>query len=378
MPPTPNQNAKFGFLDPNKWTERVSILGVGFPRGVFYFIGAIVALTILIWVTGFALRSGAGKFAGVPGATMSSDSMNIGYGGGSTGMGGIAPPMAPTEEMGMAYDGGMNLRAVTQPGMMPYPVPGPDYSVGEDAEDFEVKTYDASIKTNDSEPACDAIAALKERTDVIFSYANQYEEGCQFNFKTTKESASEILAIVEGFDPESLSGRTESIKPRLDNYTSEEEILKQRLDAISATLESAQVTYDELAELATNTRDAEALARVIGAKLQFLQQMTNERLQINDALTRISKNKAEEADRINYSFFTVRVYEQKVFDPKGIADTWERSMRQFVNEANGILIGLSLGLIINALVALQLALYLFLLLVVVKFGWRFVRDFWRK
>jgi hypothetical protein len=126
---------------------------------------------------------------------------------------------------------------------------------GNTAEDYEITEYSAEIETRDLEKSCREIISLKPRDYVIFEDANEYDKGCSYVFKVASGQAEEILNIVKGLDPKNLTENTQTIKKRIDDFTSQEEILTKKKETIEETLNNAIKAYDEIAALATQTRD---------------------------------------------------------------------------------------------------------------------------
>jgi hypothetical protein len=73
----------------------------------------------------------------------------------------------------------------------------------------------------------------------------------------------------------------------------------------------------------------------------------------------------------------VSVYEGAYIDKDAIKDSWKMAVRQFVLTVNQFAQEMSIGLIALLLLILKFALYGIILLIVVKFGWKFVRSTWQ-
>ncbi len=258
------------------------------------------------------------------------------------------------------------------------PSPRPGYTTGDDAEEFEVTEYSATIEVRDSARACADLSALKARSYVIFEHANEYDRGCNVTFKVAHDNVAEILGIIEDMDPEDLSESTYTIKQQIDDYTSETEILERKLETIDETLESAVAAYDELTVLATRTQDVESLAKIIDSKIGIIERLTQERITISAQLERLERSKAEQLDRLEYTYFHVNVYENKLIDGEQLANSWEQAVKSFVRDMNGIVQDVTINLVALLFVIAQYVLYFFILLFVAKYLWRAGRYLWEK
>lgn len=256
------------------------------------------------------------------------------------------------------------------------PQPYPGGTIGDEAEEFEVMQYDVSITSSGAEDDCAAIGDLKAKAYVIFESANTHERGCSFTFKVAKANVEEIVALLEAFDPDDLSEQVYTIARQIKDYTSEEDILKAKLETVTATLTSATDAYDDITALAIRTNDADALARVIESKLQIIERLTQERINVSAQLDRLSRAKALELDRLEYTYFTVHVYESKIVNGEAIAEAWRNAAIAAVHDVNRILTEVTLGLVALVFFIAQWVLYGAIILVIARYAWRIARRFW--
>jgi hypothetical protein len=251
-------------------------------------------------------------------------------------------------------------------------------TVGNNAEDFEVTDYSAFIETRDRESTCSAINDLKKLKYVIFENASESDKNCYYSFKVEHAHANEILASIKDLDPKELSENTYTIKRQLDDFTNEVEILEKKRDSIDQTLKSALNAYDEITALAVKTENADSLARIINSKIQIIERLTQERININTQLDYLSRAKAEQIDRLEYTYFNVNVYENRFVDIEGIGDSWKTAIKDFVNSINQSLQNATINLIALVFITLPYLIYLFVLLIGAKYGWRLAKSVWKK
>ncbi len=275
-----------------------------------------------------------------------------------------------------AEDSKLSARNISSDGIAhPYqPVP----PAGEDAEDFEFTSYSITYEKSDAAKTCEKILDLKGRDDVIFSISNQYDEGCYYVFKVKNESQNEIQKTLEQLDPENTSESTQTIKQVLDDYTSEEEILLASKDRIEETLNNALISYDQISQLATETKDTASLAIIIDSKINLIERLTQEKIRINEQLDRLARSKAEQLDRLDYTTYSVNVIERKYIDGERIKDSWKSAIEEAVRSANEIVQALSVNLLVLLLLLVQYSIYAFILVIVAKYGWKAIKKIWNK
>ena len=251
-------------------------------------------------------------------------------------------------------------------------------STGNTAEDFEITEYSSSIETRDLKNTCAQVSALKIKSYVIFENFNQHNTGCNFYFKVEKNYQEEILGIIKKLDPKTLTENTRTIKKAIDDYTQEEDILKKKKQTIENTLNDAINSYDEISRVATQARDAESLARIIDSKIRIIERLSQERINISVQLDRISRSKAEQLDKLDYTYFNVSIYENKYVNVDDLKDSWKVAIKKFVRDVNKIFQDISINLLAAILLIFQYALYILIIIIIAKYGWKIAKNIWNR
>jgi hypothetical protein len=333
-------------------------------------LGGLIVIIILFSLIG-SLFSVPRLGGGMPTMDMAVSESAISYRGGA----GVASYGYDSD---FPMSGNVMLSARNAASSFPAPQPPmyPQGSTGDTAEEFEVTEYSASFESRDKEETCGAIKSLKSRSYVIFENANEYDHGCNYTFKVLHANVGEILSFIEGMDPKDLSENTYTIKNQVDDFTSETEILEKKLASIDETLESAIAAYDEIQRIATNTQDAEALARIIDSKLQLIERLTQERINVNEQLDRYTRLKDDQLDRLEYTYFHVNVFERAFIDGEELGDSWKQSIQRFFHDLNKIAQDLTVNLVLLLVMATQWILYALILVVIAKYVWKAVKYIW--
>lgn len=282
---------------------------------------------------------------------------------------GVAQMMQPA-----SYDTGMPELSMRNIAPVP-PMPG---GTGNDAEAYEVSDYNATVETRDLTEACVTMRKLKDLDYVIFESAHESDTMCTFGFKVTHAHVEGVLAFVKELDPKDLSENTYTIKNQVEDFTSETEILQKKLASIDATLAGALDAYDDITRLATDTKDVESLAKIIDSKIQIIERLTTARLSVNEQLDHLMRAKAQALDRLDYSYFSVSIYENKYFDGEALRDSWKAAVKDFVENVNRALQNATVNLIGFLIALIPYILYLSLAILAVKFGWRAAQYLWKK
>jgi len=295
-------------------------------------------------------------------------------------IGGYPVAMAPGYGGGVAYD------SYKESDMMELSVRNaassiaPQYggTTGNTAEAYEITDYSGSIETGNLDKTCGEITNMKSLDYVIFENANRYQHGCNYTFKVAKSHVEEILASIKKLNPREISENTRTIKNQVDDFTSEITILQKKAKSIDDTLAKAVSAYDEITSLATKNQDAATLAKIIDSKIQVIERLTVERINVNTQLDRLARGKAEQLDRLEYTYFNLSVYENQYVDGQSIKDSWKMAVKDFVTTLNKVAQGVTINLIALIFVIVQFALYVLIVLFVAKYGWKLVKGIWMK
>lgn len=251
------------------------------------------------------------------------------------------------------------------------------YTVGADAENFEVTEYTGTVETRNLARTCGVFTELKAREDVIFENANEHDRGCYYRFKVANESVADVVGIIEGLKPRTFTEQTHTIQKVVEDYTSQVDILEAKLAVINETLETAVVAYDDVTKLATRTENAESLATIIDSKIRIIERLTQEKLRVTSDLERIERSKAEQLDRLLYTYFTMTVSEQKLVDMQWVKDSWRQATQQAVYDINNTIQDMSVLLVALLFKLVQFGIYLVIIVFVLKYAWRFAQYVWR-
>jgi len=258
------------------------------------------------------------------------------------------------------------------------PIPQPGGSVGGDAEEYESLSYNATVKAGDHEPVCDVVESWKPLTYVVFEHASRSDTGCRYTFKVEREHAAAILEEVEALEPSDITANTQTLKRQVVEYDGQLQILLKREEHLKNTLEQAVDAYDQVTALATQVEDAEVLSTIIRNRINDIKRLTDEQIALSRQIDAVVRQSSELQDRIEYVSFSLYVQKYQVLDGDRMKDQWVRAMQQFVNNVNETVQALSLGLLSNLLKLIVLAIYITILVVVLKFGWHAAQRFWMK
>lgn len=289
--------------------------------------------------------------------------------------------MAPAYDMAYGSGGGetaLSARNAADSGIIMPPVPGGRTIPGDDAEEYEVTSYDVAIETREKENTCGVFEDLKKKEYIIFENANDHDRGCYFRFKVKNDNVQEVLDVIDSMNPADFSENTYTIKKLVDDFTSEAEILENKKASIEKTLEDAIAAYDDITSIATRTQDAESLAKIIDSKIGIIERLTAKKIDITSQLERLARSKSEQLDRLLYTNFSVSVTEDKYIDVKNLKDSWKIAVKKFVRDINSAIQDVSLNLLASLFSALQYVIYFFIILFAAKYGWGIARKVWRK
>ena len=279
------------------------------------------------------------------------------------------------EAYGESY-GGSPAELSIRNAMPIYPMPGG--TTGNTAEKFEVTDYSVFIETRDKKDTCAELLSMKSLEYVIFENANESSTNCSYTFKVEHTHLEEVLAKVKALDPKEISENSYTIQQQVSDFTSQIEILQKKKTSIDETLKNALRSYDEITAIATRNQDTASLAKIIDSKIQLIERLTQESININQQLEYFTRSKAEQLDRLDYTYFHVSVYENKYIDGEVLKDSWKMAIKNFVSTINRALQDATVNVLALFFILVPYIIYFFILLVVGKYVFRAARYIWNK
>lgn len=244
--------------------------------------------------------------------------------------------------------------------------------------EYDAIAYHATIKKGNIVPVCDTIESWKMQRDVVFESMARNEDACSYSFKVPHALHQNTLANITQFDPEDVSADIETTKKQAVQYSGELAILLQKQEILETTLHEATVTFEELMATARSIGDVDALSKTIDKKLTYLKQLSDERITLASQIQYKERQMSELRDRVDFVHFTVYVQRYEIVDGGAIKDYWVYAMQNFIQSLNRSLQDMTLGLVLGLLTIAKIIVYLAILLVLLKYGWRSVRTFWRQ
>ena len=276
------------------------------------------------------------------------------------------------------FDGSYGAPELSQRNIIALPpYPGGGATTGDNAEEFEVTDYSSTIETRNLNRTCEDISSLKAFEYVIFENSNESDKYCNYTFKVERSHREEILQIIKDLNPRELIENTYTIKNIVEDFTSELDILVNKLTAINETLSGAIDSYDEITRVAVNANDAEALAKIIDSKIKLIERLSQDKINVSTQIDRLNRSKAQQLDRLDYIYFHVSIYANKIIDGQALRDSWKASLQEFIRETNKTSQDLSVRLFTFLLSVVQIVIYLVIALYVTKHLWKWAKKFWK-
>ncbi len=249
--------------------------------------------------------------------------------------------------------------------------------ISKDAEDFETRSYSANYEERNISKVCNEIESLKPLEYVIFSNANKNDTYCNYTFKVEVEKEDEIITLIKSLNPKSFNASTFTLERIITNNNNEVEILEKKLKMLDSLLTSAQAKYASL----RNTGNATALVQAINNEINLIERITNQKLNVQSQIDRLTNSTGVQTERINYSQFNVSVSERKFINWSNIGEQWKFAFERFISGISEVIQDLTIGLVMFVLGLVKFIMFLSVGVVAIvatsKFLWSIVRKIWK-
>ncbi len=251
-----------------------------------------------------------------------------------------------------------------------------EWASGADAENYNVDTYNALIRTTRLDRLCDALASWRQYDYVIFESSEQGQHDCNFRFKVPQSDAQGIVHALEELKPVAFTSTSQTIKQQLRDDENELAVLTDELNAVRDTLLDADAQYKELMRIATQSENPDTIAQAVQNRINQIQNLSEQARAISAQIASVQANKADNQDQIRYAFFTVHVRDYNIVDTVALRDAWVTQMQRFVLQVNDILAGITLGMLGFLLRVVEIGFYLGIILILAKVGYQLIRKLW--
>ena len=257
-----------------------------------------------------------------------------------------------------------------------YPNPTPDgYTSG--LEQFETTSYKVSARSRELDALCDVLTTLKGDNAIHFKSLNSSVNNCNARFFVEENRVAGVLAQFAAFDSVELNRNTESVTRHKEQIESQSSIVRQQLASVERTLTEAEIAYDEIVTFAREQRDAATLSEAIREKLQQVDYLTQRKISLTSQLENYAQQAADLNERLDVVEFYATFNRSNPIQIGKTERMWESAWEDLSEQFTKTAIGMTAFFGIFLLYVVQYGLYLLVLIVVARFGWKFVLKMWR-
>lgn len=260
------------------------------------------------------------------------------------------------------------------------PIP-PYADGGEEAEDYERRDYNAYYETRKFEETCAAVSGLKPLEYVVFDHSNKSEDWCNYTFRVDIEHEEEVIVMLKDLDPRDFNINTSTLERGIEYNESELAMQQRRLESTTQTLNQAEAAFNSLITQATREGDTATLSEVINNKISTIDRLTQQLLNTQERIGRLSQDLGEQVDQIEYAHFNVSVSKTIFVNGEQLKDEWKQNVQQVFIKVNATLLALTLGLITFILTAIKFIIFGALLVlgltVFAKVAWVVIQRIWK-
>lgn len=244
-------------------------------------------------------------------------------------------------------------------------------------ERYETTDYQVSGRIKDFASFCDTLETLKADDRYDFRTLQSSLNNCRATFYTEERYADEVLSQLQQNEGVQTSRVTQSVTRHREQIQSRSNIIQQQLNSVTNTLVAAEQAYDEIAGFAREERDTETYSEAITEKLRQVDQLTQRKISLTSQLDTLAQQAADLNERLGVVQIDVNVSRSYTLNPDKAARQWEQAWEMLTDTWTNFGIWLTVYLGIFLLFVAQWSLYLIILLVLARFGYKLARRIWK-
>lgn len=287
-----------------------------------------------------------------------------------------APSFSNSLGRGMMMDESVSMESVDS-SYYPYPEPAPGgYTTG--LESYETTAYSVSARTKDFDGLCGTVAGLKTDPQIHFKTITSDLNNCYVTFYVAEEKVNEVLAALTSYRGVEVDRNTQSVTRHKEQLESQTAILEQQLVRVESSLTAAQAQLERLNQIFNTSDEVTRLSSEVTKSLQYIDQLTQRKIDLLSQLDNLYQQSADLAERMKVIEFDVRVARAIPLSLDKYERQWDQAWEDLKDEFTTTLIGLTAFFGIFLLWVVRAALYLLVILVLIRGLWKFGKWLWGK
>lgn len=244
-------------------------------------------------------------------------------------------------------------------------------------EQYETTDYQVTGRVKAFELFCDTLETLKADDRYDFRTLQSSLNNCRATFYSEEQYANDVLTQLQQYEGVQTSRITESVTRHREQIQSRSNIIRQQLNSVTSTLYEAEQAYDEIAAFARAERDTETYSEAITEKLRQVDQLTQRKISLTSQLDTLAQQAADLNERVGVVQINVSVSRSYTLNPDKAAREWEQAWEMLTDTWTSFGIWLTVYLGIFLLFVAQWSLYLVILLVLARLGYKLARRIWK-
>lgn len=257
------------------------------------------------------------------------------------------------------------------------PVPAPDgYTSG--LESYETSSYLVTAHTKEFDALCDTLTTLKRDAQIHFRTLTSSTNNCYATFFVAEEKVESVLATLTAYRGVEVTRDTESVTRHKQRLESQTAILEQQLARVESSLTAAQTQLDRLNQVFNSSDDVTRLSSEVTKSLQYIDQLTQRKINLISQLDNIYQQSADLAERMEVVQFDVNIIRAIPLITNKYERQWDQAWEDLKDEFTNTLIGITAFFGVFLLWILRFGLYLLVLIVVLRGLWKFGKVVWKK
>jgi len=238
---------------------------------------------------------------------------------------GYVPSLDSATTMGKRVTDGMGMMQVESLYYPPQPYPD---SYTSDLEAYETTQYSITTRTKQFDELCNTLTTLKEDPQIHFKYFNTSTNNCRATFYADEAKSDTVLSTLTAFHGVEVTRNTASVTRHRQQIQTQTSILQQQLTSVQRSLTAAETQFDEIADFARANKDAVTLSQAISQKLNNINTLTQQKINLVSRLNQLYQQAADLEERMNVVQFDVTINRSNPIYLDQESRKWEQAWKE--------------------------------------------------
>ena len=245
-------------------------------------------------------------------------------------------------------------------------------------QQYETTDYIVSARSRSFSTLCATLESLRDDGGADFRSFDQRDNTCRAEFFVQQEEVDRVLEQFAQYPEVLIQTQINSVTARYTTLTNELTVMQEQLAETETFIETTQMMYDEVIDVARENNDAAALSAAIDSSIQQIDRLRQRQINLANHIRNLERQQSELSERIDRVRFSVQFSRTVPLQTGMVEQKWQEAWRDLKDTFTETSIGLTTGLGVFLLWVIRIGIYIVFVIVLLRLLYGFGRYVWQR